>query len=799
MAVNPQDIRTFYFIISLPKAISSQAEIKTESKSKSVRPIRKILEKDFKAVNNQDFTSSVYAGEIIPSLVKDKNIKVIKNLIKAVPIDISIKIQKNKFETNVHAYLQITCFTHFVPINPIKKVIGKDIDAPQQIELLPFQYLSLFREALLSKEKKMRNDPVFLDFLRYGTEILKSIQVAPFKLFLLVYENILNSWDIPLLNEIFNYFHLKRIEIPKVLPELTIFQEPLMLIYGESEKYIENIRRIPNVNFELYLMKFYTVNIYYHATMRNIQKVEEIMINLRDHNPYDYLILPKLFLSDYNIFYRSIPINIDLKMSLIDSYIIASSSYENLTTAFSMITEYVQSDFNTILLVLIKNYEKINKICVDNNKPFKINDYIIQKYEDDLNNVQNSLVTLGQLKLSHAFKAIDFRIDMWDMYLIEGNNPQFLEFLKSHLIQTAFYLSDIKEALGYIIKFTKKNMITMLEMLVKNYDKIESICLKEKKYIEVVNYVQPNASDNIDAIKEHFNYILERKMKINYETLYFKIDIWLFYINNKFNHEFLLYLEKKLFESALYYDDILDCITFGSTLRDRVFAPVLELIINNFEKIHMFVKNKKTSVEFKKYFTPDIDTDNLEQIYDLLRVLMEKEIAKGYKTVNLSIYIWEPYSNIQNLNILRLLRKIILECYKMDTTLTEMDIDLARKIHDVGFIYIRQGKLLGDKLLEFLGVEEAFYVEGQINSIIATNKHQQQQLDAHLKTIKYLSEENVALKTRVTGCEAEISYLKSENAHLSSRVSSLEGDVSSLWSRVKGLESDVSSLRWRTS
>ena len=33
----------------------------------------------------------------------------------------------------------------------------------------------------------------------------------------------------------------------------------------------------------------------------------------------------------------------------------------------------VQSDFNTILLVLIKNYEKINKICVDNNKPFKIN------------------------------------------------------------------------------------------------------------------------------------------------------------------------------------------------------------------------------------------------------------------------------------------------------------------------------------------------------------------------------------------------------------------------------------------
>ena len=480
--------------------------------------------------------------------------------------------------------------------------------------------------------------------------------------------------------------------------------------------------------------------------------------------------------------------------SLIDSYIQASSSYENLTCAFSMITEYVQSDFNTILLIIIKNYEKINKICVDNNKPFKINDYIIQKYEDDLTRVQNSLITIGQFKLNYGFEAIDFRIDMWDMYLIEGKNPQFLEFLKSHLIQTSLYLSEINKALSYIIKYTNKNFVTMLELFVKNYDKIEAICIAEKKYINIISYIQPNGTDNIEGIKQNLNYIIARKMKANYETLYFKIDIWLFYINNGFNNEFLLYLEKKLFEGALYYDDILDCLTYASTLRNKTFATVLEMIINNFEKIHIFIKNKKVSIDFSHYFVHKLNSDNIEQIYKLICIIIEKERIKNYKTVNFKISIWEPYSNIKDLNVLRYIRKIILQCYIMDKSLTERDIDLARKIHDVGFLYIRQGKLVGDKLLEFLGVEEAFYVEGQINDIIETNKYQQKQLDEHLLSINYLKEENIALKRRVSSCESDVSDLRSENNRLKNRVSGLEDDVSTLYSRVRSLESSVSCL-----
>ena len=789
-----REFHTYYFIESHPKSLNNQVEVVLNVKHSSIQPLRKLIEKEFKSSNDEDFTVTVYAGDIFPSLIKEKEVKIVQNYIKAFPVKIAKKIQKNKFEGKVNAYLPMDCFVHFVNFDPIKKLIGKNIDPPPQIELLPFQYMSLFNEVLLVIERRKITEPTYIEFLRYGVDLLKTSGAVPFRLFLLIYEKIINTMNLELYNSIFDYFHIKKIEQPKNLNELDTYQEPLMLIYEEPSKFIDNIKQIANVDFEKYLIKFYTVNLFYHSTYKNIEKIESIMLELRDKNPFDNLILAKLYLSEFNIFYRNIPINHELKLSLIDSYIQASSSYENLTCAFSMITEYVQSDFNTILLIIIKNYEKINKICVDNNKPFKINDYIIQKYEDDLTRVQNSLITIGQFKLNYGFEAIDFRIDMWDMYLIEGKNPQFLEFLKSHLIQTSLYLSEINKALSYIIKYTNKNFVTMLELFVKNYDKIEAICIAEKKYINIISYIQPNGTDNIEGIKQNLNYIIARKMKANYETLYFKIDIWLFYINNGFNNEFLLYLEKKLFEGALYYDDILDCLTYASTLRNKTFATVLEMIINNFEKIHIFIKNKKVSIDFSHYFVHKLNSDNIEQIYKLICIIIEKERIKNYKTVNFKISIWEPYSNIKDLNVLRYIRKIILQCYIMDKSLTERDIDLARKIHDVGFLYIRQGKLVGDKLLEFLGVEEAFYVEGQINDIIETNKYQQKQLDEHLLSINYLKEENIALKRRVSSCESDVSDLRSENNRLKNRVSGLEDDVSTLYSRVRSLESSVSCL-----
>ena len=795
MAANaPKIIQTYFFIESHPKSINNDVEIVLDIKHSSIQPLRKLLEKDFKSSEEQeDFVVSVYAGDIISSLLKEKEIKTV-NGIKTFPVKIIQKVQKNKFPGTLYPYLLNDTFINFTKFEIMKKIIGKNIDPPKQIVLYPYQYMTLFSEALLIKERIKINDKSYLELLRFGMNILKNSGTVPFKLFLMIYEKILNSGNIELLHNILDYFYINKIEQPNNLEELNIFEEPLMLIYGDSTIIVENIKMIPNVNFEFYLIKFYTVNILYHYIKKDFEKDLSVIIELRDNNPFDKLILAKLYLSEFNPFYQSLPITQEIKLSLIDSFIQASPSYEKLQLAFSMIKEYVQGDLNNILSIVINNYEKINQICLANKRPFKINDYIIQKYDDDLTKVQNSLITIGQNKLSKGFKAIDFRIDMWDLYLNEGKNPEFLEFLKSDLIQTSLYCFEITDSLSYIIKYTRKNLVTMLELFVKNYDKIEDICIAEKKYINVIDYLIPDEKDNYDLIQKNLDYIIARKMKRQYETFYFKIDIWLFYINNDFNNEFLNYLESKLFEGILYHSDVLDFLRYCSELRNRDIVPVLEMIIKYYKKIYIFTKKEKTEVDFSKYFDAKINTDNIEQIYKLICQIIEEERLSNYNTIKFKTSIWEPYSNVKNLIVLRYIRKIIIQCYIMDITVNEAQIDLGRKIHDVGFLYIRQGKLTGDKLLEFLGFEEAFYVEGQIDDIIETNKDQQRQLDEHLKNIKYLYDENNKMKARVSNCENNISRLWEENNRLVNRVNGLSSDVSSLRSRVSSLERDVNSL-----
>ena len=800
MAAKPlPKFHTYFFIETHPKSMHQGCEIKIDMKHQSVQPLRKILEKNVKlGQGKDDFIISIYAGDIMADLLKDKEIKTLQGKVRTFPVKIALKIQKNKFEGTINPFLDFDCFMRFVKFEPIKKLIGKPIDPPPQIELAPFQYMSLFNEALLMSEKRQIKDPTYLEFLRFGVNLLKSMPTVPFRLFLLIYEKILNSEDIPLLKAILDYFQIKKMEPPKTMEELNIFQEPLITIYNNPTKYVDNMQKIPNGNFVFCLVKFYTVNIFYNSTLNNYQKIESIMIDLRDKNPFDNLILAKLFLSEFNYYYRNLPINQDIKMSLIDSYIQASSTYENLTTAFSMITEYIQGDFNTILLIVNKNYDKINEICVKSNQSLKINDYIIQKYDDNLNDIQNNLIILGNYKVNCNFLAVLFKLETWDLYLSDGRNPQFLEFLKSHLLRTSVSCEELILVLNYFIKYTKKDFITTLEMYTKNYDRLEVICQNQKKYINVTNYIEPRASDNIQAIQEHLNFIVARKIKANFETLFFNVNIWLFYINNGFNQEFLLFLEQKLFEGALYFDDIIDCLTYATTLRNNKFAPLLKVINNNFTKINIFVENKKTSIDISKYFTIDTYNDNLDEIYQLIYDLINRESSVSYKTFHFKIGIWEPYSRTKNLDDLRLIRKIIIKLTQMDKDLTEKDIQLGKKIHDVGFQYIRDGRLTGDKLLSFLGIEEAFYVEGQINDIIATNIYQQKQLDEHLLSINYLKEENLALKVRVRNCETEIVNLKDENASLKSRVRTLESDVRDLYSRVRSCESDISSLRWRT-
>lgn len=795
---NPQSrIHTYLLIESHPAELGKNLEVKLDMKHTGAQPLRKVLEKTINlADGNQDYIITIYAGDIMCSFIKDKEIKYIDGIYRTFPVKIVLLHQKNKFESQINPSIDKDSFMPFVKYEIMKKFFGKDIDPPPQVQLNPINYIPLFSEALLLNLRKKIKDPIYLEFLRFSVEKIKELDVIPCKLYLFVYEKILNSEDIDLLNSILEIFDLKKIENAKNIEEMNTFKEGFMLIYDNQENYINLIRRIPNVNFLSYLIKFYTVNIFYHYQYNDIPTIESIMAELRDKNPYDPLILPKMFLSEFNSFYRGLKLNLEIKLSLVSGYIQVSLTYENLLTAFSMISEYIKGDLNSIIMTINQNYEKINEICVRSNTSVKINNYIIQKKEDDLAKVQENLITLGQNKLNKGYTAISFNLDMWHYYFLDGKNKEFLEFLKSHLIQTSLNLKEIKEALIFIINYTRKNTVEMLELFVKNYDKLESICANEKKYIDTIDYISPDVSDNTNAIINNLDYIIARKIKSNIETIHFKINLWLFYINNNFNQEFQLYIEKKLFEGAFYYEDIIDCIDYGTSQRHKKFSLVLNLFINNFKKINNFIQIKGECIEITKYVDFKESEDNMEQILALITELINLEKMKGYKTFNFPILIWEPYSRRPDLDYLRLIRKIITKLSEMDKTLDENDISLAQKIHDVGFMYIRDRKLEGNSLLEFLGYEETLYNQNQFNNLVNMNQVLRGEINKNLEEINLLKEKNANLEHKLISYENKINDLKSQNSNLQSRINGFESKISSLSSGLKDCRSDIHSLKY---
>ena len=798
MSNQPQiKYQTYLLIESHPASLGKNLEVKLDIKHTGAQPLRKILEKTLNLTDeHQDYIITIYAGDIMSSLIKDKEIKIIDGVIRAFPVKISLINQKNKFDSYINPSVDKDFFIPFVKFEEMKKFFGKRIEPPPHKQLSPIDYIPLFSEAILSGLKKKVKDPIYLEFLRFSVDKLKKLEIIPCKLFFLVYEKILNTQDIDLLNSILEIFNINKIESTKKLEELNTFKEGFMLIYDNQENHINQIKKIHNVNFLSYLIKFYTVIIFYHNQFDDISTIENILTELRDKNPYDKLILPKMFLSEFNNFYRSLKINLEIKMSLMAGYIQVSLTYENLLSAFSMISEYIKGDLNTIIATINQNYEKINDICYKSQKSLKINDYIVQKKEDDLAKIQENLINLGQNKLNKGYKAITFNNNLWDIYFKDGKNEIFLEFLESHLIQISLNFDEIREAFEYIIKYTKKSMADMMELFVKNYDKLEAICKKENKYINAQYYLNPNINDDPDAIIKYLDYIIARKIKSKFETINFKIDLWFFYINNNFNQDFQLYIEKKLFEGAFYYEDIMDCINYGISQRHKNFSLVLKLFIDNFEKINDFIQKKNEYLEITRYVEFKEAQDNLDEIYRLISELINLEKIKGYKTFNFPIQIWEPYSRRKDLDYLRLIRKIIIKLSEMDNTLNENDLQLIQKIHDTGLMYIKDRKLSGNNLLEFLGYEEMFYNQAQFNFFTTMNLILKAEITKNLEEINLLKEQNENLVSRLEHCENKIDDLKKENSELINRINECESDIKSNSRNIRDCESDIRNLKY---
>ena len=109
----------------------------------------------------------------------------------------------------------------------------------------------------------------------------------------------------------------------------------------------------------------------------------------------------------------------------------------------------------------------------------------------------------------------------------------------------------------------------------------------------------------------------------------------------------------------------------------------------------------------------------------------------------------------------------------MEPQLDEQKIQLPKKIHYAGFSEIQDGKLYGEKLLQFLGEDESFYINDRVNQCIQVNARMQNKVDAQEIQIRNLEERKRQLENDVTS-------LTHENSRLKSRIKSLEDDIDRL-------------------
>ena len=203
---------TFYFIESHLKSMNNEISVVLDSSGKHLNSFRKIIENEFKDCKNEEYIVSVYGINFKPALIKQKEIKFI-NGVPTITIKVVLKFKKNKFESHNNIRTDNDSFIPKIKFEVMKKVIGKDLFPPEQLILTNFQIIQLFSDALLIKEKVMPNDNTYMELMQYGVNLLNSMEQYELLFFLMIYINIVNNYNLNLIQKIFECFNLKKIII----------------------------------------------------------------------------------------------------------------------------------------------------------------------------------------------------------------------------------------------------------------------------------------------------------------------------------------------------------------------------------------------------------------------------------------------------------------------------------------------------------------------------------------------------------------------------------------------------------
>ena len=357
------------------------------------------------------------------------------------------------------------------------------------------------------------------------------------------------------------------------------------------------------------------------------------------------------------------------------------------------------------------------------------------------------------------------------------------------LINSSEDYNHLSVALSLISDFIKKNFVKMLEIICKNYGKINDICFREKKRVNIKDYISQSTDDNLNKIQEFFNIIFTNKKQLKYNSISFSIDILYFFIDRNYNSSFITFLENKLLETCISSKDLNEYLLFSSKNRNKDIILTLQLVINNFEIFNSTCKIERNFISINDYIQPK-GNDDLMKLKDLISTLVEKQKSAQYNSIKINVKLFELYSNSNEYDHLKFVQSIINIIKKIDV-IDEESIGLKSKIHNVGIKMIREGKMDGEKLILFLKEDEILYNEKRICDLISTTSYLNQENNLRKDQCMLLERENNERKRQIEQLKTEVNTLRNENKSLENKIYSLQSDYRSLQSKINSLSFQI--------
>ena len=272
------------------------------------------------------------------------------------------------------------------------------------------------------------------------------------------------------------------------------------------------------------------------------------MNDLINNNVFDKLILPKLYLSDFYFYYKTLVISNEVKNFLLNNLINVSKNFNDLKNSFSLISDFFSMKFDVILLSVNNNYDNISLICKKENQSLNLNNYFNHNNEekDKLINIKEYLNFILDKKKETLFEAINIDIKSFIYYITQDYSLDFLTFLESKLLDSVISVKNIEDALLFSSNLKSKNFASLLEVIIKNSEMFIKICRENKKFINVQNFIEQNNEDNLMNIQTLISNIIEIEKKETYQFIKFTANIWAPYL------KFVSYEGMKIIRKTLW-------------------------------------------------------------------------------------------------------------------------------------------------------------------------------------------------------------------------------------------------------